>query len=457
MYQDFSEGSVGGHIVRQAVPLTVAYFIQLLYNVVDRIYIGHLPGTGGTVLTGLGLAFPVISLVAAFTNLFSTGGAPLFAIARGAARDEKKEEERASFYLNQTMFMLIVSSVLLTMIFYLIKKPLLYWFGASDLTYPYANDYLSIYLLGTVFLMFGTGMNPFINAQGYPKIGMRTVITGALLNIALDPLFIFVFHMGIQGAAIATVISQIVSASLVYSFFRGKNNQYPMRKERMIPRQKYIIPILGLGVSGFIMEVTNGLVQIICNVTLRDWGSDLYIGVMTIINSVRELLNIAIVGITNGAKPVISFNYGARKMRRVQQSIRITMTICLSYTLIIWAIIMIAPQLFIGLFSDSKEMVNIGKIAMRFYFSGIFFMAFQFVGQTTFGALGKAGHAVFFSLLRKVIIVIPLTIFLPHVFSEGVNGVFFAEPVSNCIGGLACFLTMLHVVRKEITRNEELR
>ncbi|MDD5995257.1 MAG: MATE family efflux transporter [Clostridiales bacterium] len=447
---DFSRGSVCRHVLMQAVPLTIAQLIQLLYNIVDRIYIGHLPGTQGEALTGVGLVFPIISMIAAFTNLFSMGGAPLFSIARGEG-DSKK----ASTILNNTFTMLLVTAVVLMAVGYGFKRPILYLFGASDVTYPFANDYLTIYLLGTIFLMIGTGMNSFISAEGFPKTGMFIVISGAVINILLDPLFIFVFQMGVKGAAIATVISQFVSMILVLRFFHGNKTLYRISKKYMILKKQLVPKIMGLGLSGFIMAVTNSLVQIVCNITIGTYGGDLYIGIMTILNSVREIVNIAIVGITNGAQPVLGFNYGAGEYRRVKQAIRFTALIGFIYTTVVWACIMIFPDIFIRMFSDSTALLIPGRKALKYYFFGFFFMAFQFSGQSTFVALGKSKQAIFFSLLRKVIIVIPLTILLPKMWNFGVDGVYLAEPVSNIIGGLACFLTMLHVVWRELSEKEK--
>ena len=450
MNNDFSKGSVCKHILLQAVPLTVAQLIQLLYNVVDRMYIGHLPGTHGEALTGIGLVFPIISIIAAFTNLFASGGAPLFSIARGAG-----DEEEASRILNVTCSMLCITAVLLMAAGYLFQRPILYLFGASEATYHYASEYMGIYLSGTIFIMVGTGMNQFITAQGFPKIGMAVVMSGAVLNILLDPLFIFVFQMGLRGAAVATVLSQFVSCVLVIKFFLGKRTMYKLVPEKMRPHPRRIGKIAGLGMSGFIMAVTNSIVQIICNVTLKQYGGDLYIGVMTILNSVREIANIAIVGITSGAQPVLGFNYGARQYRRVKQAIAFTSLIGFLYTTLVWGTVMLRPGVFIRMFSDSPAMVTPGTEALKLYFYGFFFMAFQFAGQSTFVALGKAKHAVFFSLLRKVIIVVPLTVFLPRLWNLGVNGVYLAEPVSNAVGGLACFVTMSCVVWRELSKKEK--
>lgn len=449
---DFSKGNVCRHILMQAVPLTIAQLIQLLYNVVDRIYIGHLPGTQGEALTGVGLVFPIISMIAAFTNLFSMGGAPLFSIARGEG-DEKK----ASYILNNTFTMLVITAFVLMAVGYGWKRPILYLFGASDVTYPFANDYLTIYLAGTLFLMIGTGMNSFISAEGFPKTGMLVVICGAVINIALDPLFIFVLNMGVKGAAIATVISQFVSMILVLRFFHGNKTLYQISGKYMKLKRKLVGRIMSLGLSGFIMAVTNSLVQIVCNITIGAYGGDLYIGVMTILNSVREIANIAIVGITNGAQPVLGFNYGAGEYRRVKQAIRFTAIIGFAYTTFVWACIMIFPNIFIKMFSDSAAMLAPGREALKLYFFGFFFMAFQFSGQSTFVALGKSKQAIFFSLLRKVIIVVPLTLWLPTMWNLGVDGVYLAEPVSNIVGGLACFLTMLHIVWRELTQKEKMK
>ena len=450
MKNDFSKGNVCRHILMQAVPLTIAQLIQLLYNVVDRIYIGHLPGTHGQALTGIGLIFPIISIIAAFTNLFAMGGAPLFSIARGAG-----EEKKASRILNNTFFLLVLTAVILMGIGYLFQREILYLFGASEATYPYAREYLMIYLLGTVFLMVGTGMNQFINAQGFPQTGMMVVMSGAILNIALDPLFIFVFGMGIRGAAAATVISQFVSALLVLRFFVGKRTLFRLVPAGMRLEFPLVKKIVGLGTSGFIMAVTNSFVQIICNVTLKSYGGDLYIGVMTILNSVREIANIAIVGVTSGAQPVLGFNYGAGEYKRVKKAILFTSLIGFLYTTAVWIFVMLEPGVFIRMFSDSPAMEAPGKEALKLYFFGFFFMAFQFAGQSTFVALGKSRYSVFFSLFRKVIIVVPLTLLLPKLWGLGVDGVYLAEPVSNAVGGLACFLTMICVVWKELSEKSQ--
>lgn len=450
MQNDFSKGSIARHILQQAIPLTVAQLFQLLYNVVDRVYIGHLPGTDGAALTGVGLVFPIITMIAAFTNLFSMGGAPLFSIARGAG-----EEKHASRIMNNTFSLLIIMALVLMSVGYIWKRPLLYLFGASDVTYSYADSYLSIYLIGTLFVMIGTGMNPFINAQGFPRTGMAVVAGGAVMNLILDPVFIFALGMGVRGAAVATVLSQLFAAVLVLLFFHGKRTLFRLRLTDMALRPILVLRIAGLGLSGFIMAVTNGIVQIVCNRTLKIYGGDLYIGVMTVLNSVREIAHVVIMGITNGAQPVIGFNYGAGEYARVKRSIMVTAILATGYTTVFWGMILLFPEPFIRMFSESSALLEPGVRALKLYFFGFFFMAFQFVGQLTFVALGKSKYSIFFSLFRKVIIVVPLTLLLPELWGLGTDGVFLAEPVSNAIGGLASFTTMLVVVGRELSRGQK--
>ncbi len=438
---DFSKGNVSQNILRLAVPMTLAQLINVLYSVVDRIYIGHIPHTSTEALTGIGLALPVITIIMAFSNLFGMGGGPLFSMARG-----RKELEKAGRIMGNSFTMLILSGIVLAVSCYLFKRPLLYLFGASDVTFPYADAYLTIYLSGTLFVMISLGMNFFINAQGFGMTGMLTVSIGAILNLILDPLFIFVLGMGIRGAALATVLSQFVSAIWVLSFLTGKKAIITLKFQYLKPEFGLIKEIIGLGLSGFVMSITNGIVQIIGNATLQNYGGDLYVGVMTVINSVREIITMPVTGLTNGSQPVISFNYGAVKYNRVKESIRFTSLCCVAITTIAWGLLLIFPHFFIHLFNSDSQLIAKGVPAMRLYFFGIFMMALQFTGQSTFVALGKSKQAVFFSLFRKVIIVVPLTLWLPTIAGLGVNGVFLAEPISNFIGGTASFSTMMFTV-----------
>ncbi|MBU9735468.1 MATE family efflux transporter [Diplocloster agilis] len=446
---DFSKGSVSGNILSLALPMTLAQLINVLYNVVDRIYIGHIPGESTVPLTGLGLALPIITIITAFANLFGMGGAPLCSIARG-----QRENKKAEQIMGNSFSMLLISGILLMILCLLFKKPLLYLFGASSATFPYADSYLTIYLLGTVFVMINLGMNSFINSQGFGKIGMMTVLLGAVANIILDPLFIFVFQMGVRGAAAATLISQMLSAVWVLKFLRGPKAILRLNREGMRLKAELLKNITGLGMSGFVMSVTNGSVQIICNATLQNFGGDLYVGVMTVINSVREIITMPVMGVTNGAQPVMGFNYGAEEYGRVRSAIKFTTAVCVIYTFAVWGLLLLAPRFFIHLFNSEPELLEAGVPAMKIYFFGIFMMSLQFAGQSVFVALGKSRQAVFFSLLRKAIIVIPLTLLLPMVGGLGTNGVFLAEPVSNFIGGTACFATMMITVWPSLKKQE---
>ncbi len=438
---DFGKGSVAKNILGLAVPMTLAQIVNVLYSVVDRIYIGHIPNASANALTGIGLALPVITIIIAFANLFGMGGAPLCSIARGAG-----EHERAEKIMGNSFCMLILSGVCLFVFCMVFKRPMLYLFGASDETFPYADAYLSIYLLGTLFVMVSLGMNSFINSQGFGKIGMCTVLIGAVLNLILDPVFIFLFDMGVQGAALATVISQLVSAVFVFRFLTGKEAVYTIKKKNLRPDKKLIGEITSLGLSNFIMAVTNGLVQIVCNATLQRYGGDLYVAIMTVINSVREIVQMPVSGLGNGTQPVIGFNYGAGKYKRVRSAIRFSTTFGVIATTASWALMFFFPEFFLRLFTEQEELVQAGVPAMRLYFFGFFMMSLQFSGQSVFVALGKSRQAIFFSLLRKAFIVVPLTLLLPMMFQLGVKGVFLAEPVSNFIGGAACFTTMMLTV-----------
>ena len=447
---DFSKGSVAGNILRLALPMTVAQLINVLYSVVDRMYIGRLPDAAGNALTGLGLTFPIISIVTAFANLFGMGGSPLFSIERGRGNLEKARE-----ILGNTFALLVGTGAVLTAVILLIKRPLLYAFGASDATYPYADGYITIYLLGSVFVMVSLGMNQFINAQGFGRKGMMTVLIGAVTNIVLDPLFIFVFDMGVQGAALATIISQFLSALWAFSFLRGKKALIRLEWPCLKLRLQLVWQILSLGFSSFVMAITNSIVQVACNSTLQAFGGDLYVGVMTIINSVREVVSTPINGVTNAGQPVVGFNYGAQEYRRVRQGILFTTIVCVIYTTAVWLLLFLFPRFFIGLFSSEADMVEAAVPSMHIYFFGFFMMSLQMAGQSAAVALGRSKQAVFFSLFRKVVIVAPLTLLLPHLFGLGVTGVFLAEPISNFIGGGACYITMLLTIWREMVRKEK--
>ena len=448
MAKDFSQGKVSRLILAQAIPITVAQFVHILYNIVDRAYIGHMEGIGSMALSGVGLVFPLTTLILAFTSMFGNGGSPLFAIARGAGEEKQAEE-----ILGQVTALLLTSSVILFAVCYIFRRPVLYAFGASDDTYYYANLYLRIYLLGTPFTMLATGLNGFINAQGFPRIGMGTILIGAILNLILDPIFIFALGMGVQGAALATIISQFASMCWSLSFFFGKKSAYRIRRTNMRLKLSQVKEICSLGVASFIVQGTNSLVQIVCNKTLHTYGGDLYIGIMTVINSVREVLSLPGNGIATGSQPVISFNYGAAKYSRVRASIRFTGVLGFVYLTAAWLVVLFFPAQIMGLFTTDTELIALGQESLKLYFYGFFFMAFQFLGQSTFTAMKCPKRSIFFSLFRKVIIVVPLTLLLPQL-GLGVAGVFLAEPISNCVGGLASCTTMLLTVYRKLPKED---
>ena len=432
------------NILQMALPMTVAQLINILYNVVDRMYLGKLPGHLS--LTGLGLCLPIISILMGFANLCGMGGAPLCSIHRG-----KGEDGEAERILGNSFALLLLFGAGLTALGLAFRRPILYLFGASDLTFPYANDYLTIYLLGTLFVMIGLGMNPFINAQGFSRMGMMTVALGAVVNIVLDPIFIFALDMGVRGAALATVLAQGCSALWVLKFLTGRRALLRLRWNTLRLQAARVRRILALGTSGFVMSMTNSLVQVLCNASLQHYGGDLYVGVMTVINSIREVVSMPVQGITNGCQPVLGYNYGAGEYERVRRGIRFTTVLTVGYSVAAWALVMAVPELLIRIFNDEPELIAAGIPAFRLYFAAFFCMSFQFIGQSVFVGLGRSRSAVFFSLLRKAFIVAPLTLLLPGL-GMGVDGVFAAEPVSNVLGGLAYLLTMYVTVYRRLGR-----
>ena len=408
------------------------------------MYLGRLPGH--LALTGLGLCLPIISILMGFANLCGMGGSPLCSICRGQGEDEEAER-----IMGNSFSLLLLFGAALTVLCLIFRRPILYLFGASDVTFPYANDYLTIYILGTLFVMISLGMNPFINAQGFSRMGMMTVAVGAVVNIVLDPIFIFLLDMGVQGAALATVISQACSAVWVLKFLTGKRALLKLRLSALRLQAGRVKRILSLGTSGFAMSMTNSLAQVLCNASLEAYGGDLYVGVMTVINSIREIITMPVQGITNGCQPVLGYNYGAGQYERVRQGIRFTTVLTVGYSIAIWAVVMLLPGPLIRIFNNEADLIAAGIPAFRIYFATFFFMAFQFIGQSTFVGLGRSRSAVFFSLLRKAFIVAPLTLILPLV-GFGADGVFLAEPISNVLGGLACILTMYFTVYRRLGR-----
>lgn len=445
---DFGKGPVWKRVLAQAVPLMIAQLVHLLYNIVDRIFIGHMEDVGSLALTGVGLTFPIVTLILGFAALFGNGGVPLFSIERGAENPEK-----AAKIQGNSLSLLLISSVILMILGYVFCRPILFAFGASEDSYIYARQYLNIYLAGTSFSMIATGMNGYINAQGFPRTGMLSITIGAAVNIGLDPIFIYALGMGVSGAALATVISQVISAAWVLRFLFGKRAVIPLSVADMPVQKEIAISISKLGTSNFIMQGTTSLVQILCNSTLQFYGGDLFVGIMTVTNSVREIFFLPLSGLGSGAQPVISFNYGAKKYDRARSAIRFNAIASFGYTIVVWVLVFCLPKVWFGIFTDDAAMGDAGAAMLRIYFFGFFCMALQFAGQTAFLALGDARHAILFSLLRKVVIVVPLTLLLPMA-GFGVKGVFMAEPISNVIGGLACYITMRLTVMKKMSASD---
>ena len=441
---DFENDTVTRNIVNAAFPLLVAQIMSLLYNVVDRIYIARIPSVGTYALGAIGLCFPLIVIINAFANLFGSGGAPLFSISRG-----EKNSTKASLVMNTSFTMLVLCSIVLMIVLYPLLKPILTLFGTSSSAMKYAYPYMMIYLIGTLPSMLTLGMNPFINAQGYST-------AGAIMNLVLDPMFIFLFGLGIQGAAIATLISQCVSAIFVYWFLKNRSELKVrlLKKEEWIVCKRYAQNIISLGSSSFIMQLTNSLVSICCNNVLSITGGDIYISVMTIISSVRQLVETPIHAINDGSSPVLSYNYGARRAERIRKAIKVISILVFGYTAIVWSFIILIPHILIQVFSSDSVLIRNTVPALKQYFAAFIFMDLQYIGQNVFKSLNKKKQAIFFSILRKVIIVVPLTYIMPLYLHMGTDGVFLAEPVSNVIGGTLCFVTMLVTIMPELKRME---
>ena len=449
---DFENGTVTGNILEAALPMLVAQILNLLYNIVDRIYIARIAEVGPAALGAVGLCFPLIVIITAFANLFGNGGAPLFAIQRG-----QKDERKAVAIMNTSFTMVCASAIVLMVVGFLFARPILILFGASDNSLVYALPYMMIYLLGTLPSMVAVGMNPFINAQGYSLIGMYSVAVGAGANLLLDPLFIFGLGFGVRGAAIATVLSQCLSAIFVFYFLTKKSELKVrlLKKNEIAACMGYAKNIISLGMAGFIMQLTNSLVTICCNNVLSVTGGDIYISVMTIVSSVRQLVETPIHAMSEGSSPILSYNYGARRPARVRKAGMVMGALILAYSAVIWSIIILEPRPLIRIFSSDAQLTKDAVPALNQYFAAFIFMDLQYMGQTVFKSLNKKKQAIFFSMLRKVFIVVPLTYLMPYALHMGTDGVFLAEPVSNVIGGTLCFATMLITVLPELKRMEK--
>ena len=445
---DFSQGSIPHNIMDLAVPMTAAQLVNVLYSVVDRVYLSRLSSTDSLALTGLGVCMPIVSILMGFANLCGTGGAPLCSISRGRGDDQEAERVMGNAFL-----LLLILGGAGTAFFLALKEPVLVLFGASPDTLPYADGYLSVYLWGTLFVMISLGMNPFINAQGFGRTGMMTVLLGAVVNIVLDPVLIFGLGMGVRGAALATIFSQGLSAAWVMAFLTGKKAILRLRRAHIRLEAGRTKKIVSLGLSGFFVNMTNSLVQVVCNATLQRYGGDTYVGVMTIINTIREVFIMPVQGLTNGSQPVEGYNYGARLYSRVRQAVRFTVGVTVGYSALFWAAAMLFPGALIQVFKSEPAILEAGVPAMRIYFAMFLFMSLQIAAQGAFVGLGRAKQSIFFSLLRKAAVNAPLTLILP--LWMGTTGVFAAEAVSQLVGGAACFTTMYFTLYRPLGRLED--
>lgn len=431
------------------LPALVAQVVNLLYNMVDRVYIGRIKDVGTIALTGVGVSMPILMLVSAFAVLIGAGGAPKTAIAMGAGKKEEAEK-----ILNHCTVALFVIGALLTIVFSLFKAPLLRAFGASEQSLHYALDYLSIYVLGSIPVMISLGLNFFIAAQGFATMSMRTTLIGAGLNILLDPLFIFVFKMGVQGAAIATVIAQTISAIWVLSFLSGKTSILKIRKEKPGLSPKVLLPVLTLGISPFIMNSTESLLQISFNTSLAKYGGDLFVGTFAINGLLMQFVWLPLSGLTQGATPIISYNYGAGNTERVKQAIILLVKACLAYSVSLFALVQLFPGLFIRMFTPDAQLIEAGTWTLRLFMAGIFMLGIQSACQQSFIAFGQATTSVFLALLRKVILLIPLMYLFPYLMDNKVFAVYLAEPVADIAAAAVTGILFLRFITRKLEEME---
>ena len=432
-------------MISLAIPAVLAQIVNVLYNIVDRIYIGRIPGVGAAALTGVGVTFPIITIISAFSSFVSGGGAPLASIALGQGN-----RKRAERILGNAASLLLFFSALLMLFFFVFQKPLLYLFGASDNTIGYSSTYISIYLLGTVFVQLAVGLNTFISCQGHARTAMCSVLIGAVVNIALDPLFIFVFHMGVVGAAVATILSQALSAAWVLKFLCSEKSGIRLSLSGMRPDFALLRQVMALGVSPFIMAATESAITIVMNHGLQVYGGDLYVGSMTILQSVLQLVFVPINGFTTGVQPIISYNFGAGSFDRVKMTIRrmISVTFLAAFLYVVFA--MLRPGVFAGLFTTDEELIALVKKVLPVYLCGMSVFGIQSGIQSSFLGLGQAKISLCIALLRKVILLIPMALLLPHFF--GVMGVYYAEPVADLISVAIASTLFLLNIRKILSK-----
>ena len=442
---------VGKLLFSLALPAIAAQIINALYNIVDRMYIGRIEGTGSLALAALGVAFPLILIISAFASLIGMGGAPRAAIKMGEGNHEEAEK-----ILGNSFITLIGISVVLTIFFFFAKAPLLTAFGATENTLPLADSYFSIYLIGTIAVQISLGLNMFISAQGFAKTSMYTVLIGAIVNIVLDPILIFGFNMGVRGAALATIISQFISAIWVITFLYSKKTGLKIYKKHFKLERRIILPVLALGISPFIMQSTESLVQVVFNSGLKQYGgaqTDQLVGAMSIILSTMQFVMMPLVGLTQGAQPIISYNYGAGNLDRVKKTFSLLLVSSLTFSVVVWSVCMIAPQIFVSLFSSDAALLEIGVYGMRIFMGGVLLMGAQLACQQTFIALGQAKISMFLALLRKIILLVPLALILPRIF--GWKGILYAEPIADILAMLTTVTVFFFFSRRLFSDTKE--
>ena len=428
---DLGKEPVGHLLFILAVPAITSQVVNALYNMVDRMYIGHIPAVGSAALTGVGVCFPIIMIISAFAYLFGMGGAPRASIFMG-----KKDNDTAEKILGNCTTSLMIIAVLLTVLVLIFQEPLLYLFGASENTIGYAMDYMTIYAIGTIFVQLTLGLNAFISAQGFSKISMLTVVIGAVTNILLDPIFIFGLNMGVQGAAVATVMSQALSAIWAFWFLSGKNTILKLKRENLKINFHILLPCIALGVAPFAMQATESVLVLCFNSSLLKYGGDLAVGAMTILSSVMQFAMLPLQGLTQGGQPIISYNYGAKQGDRVQKAFKLQTISCFSYSSILWLLIMIFPSLFVAIFTSDPQLTEITIWALRIYMAGVLLMGIQISCQQTFIAFGNSKKSAFLAVFRKILVLIPLIYILPMFISDQVFAVFLAEPIADTIAVL---------------------
>lgn len=442
---DLGKEPVGHLLFILAVPAITSQVVNALYNMVDRMYIGHIPEVGSAALTGVGVCFPIIMIISAFAYLFGMGGAPRASIFMG-----KKDNDTAEKILGNCTTSLMIIAVLLTVLVLIFQEPLLYLFGASENTIGYAMDYMTIYAIGTIFVQLTLGLNAFISAQGFSKISMLTVVIGAVTNIVLDPIFIFGLNMGVQGAAVATVMSQALSAIWAFWFLSGKNTILKLKRENLKINFHILLPCIALGVAPFAMQATESVLVLCFNSSLLKYGGDLAVGAMTILSSVMQFAMLPMQGLTQGGQPIISYNYGAKQGDRVQKAFKLQTISCFSYSSILWLLIMIFPSLFVAIFTSDPQLTEITIWALRIYMAGVLLMGIQISCQQTFIAFGNSKKSAFLAVFRKILVLIPLIYILPMFISDQVFAVFLAEPIADTIAVLTTSTMFYFEMKKKM-------